>query len=806
MPNDDDGAVGANLCVRPVWERGRVGEWERNLAMMKIYTLFLCNDVTRRLPVTLLSVFLLFIAGCATTRTVSFMTYQPPDYDISLIKTITILGFDTSKQEIGNSVKSQLVHRLMQHGYFTVVEPDRATSGYADQYIDSVVDAGRQLGVDAVIDGKVIGDVEDRYTTQKNTKRVLTRYKTVVEYESRPVVETIKVRVKEKGKWVEKTKKVTTVKRVPKKKKVPVYERVAYTEKYLNRKGSVTVTLRVIDMTTGNILASRNAARSQDYRKLISSNEPPARRVSGNQSIVGGLLTAILDAAVEGSIDHRTRGTMPGQSEIIQTLSSEVARELADQLSPRQISIVRQLKLDKLTKTGINLARNGQWDQAGREWRRAHDRDPDNSAVWNNLGVYYEHTGQYAEAQHAYEQAAERHSRERIYRQNLGALMSMVEAMRKQTAALGAKIEETSLGLLVASVLEGTLAERLGLRKGDIIDRVNQKDMATYDELERAIIHTTKLGVDLTVEVIRAGELVALNLALGDSPGRVVTLPQPNKPETSTMSFEPVVDVDQVIPSNIHRPDALGIILGIEDYRYAPSVPYARHDAMVAHEYFVRALGIKESNIYMRTDRDATQGEFRKVFDPERGWLAKRIKPKKTEVFVYFVGHGVPDIKTRNSYLVPSDGDPNYPATSFRLDELYRSLNQLPAQQITVILDACFSGQVGRGDRVEMLLADARGIAVESRYVELEPHLVVLTAAQGNQVSSSYPEKSHGLFTYYVFKGLKGHADQNSDSEITIRELYAYVRERVMEQAGYLDREQTPEIQGEDLDRVLVRY
>lgn len=247
----------------------------------------------------------------------------------------------------------------------------------------------------------------------------------------------------------------------------------------------------------------------------------------------------------------------------------------------------------------------------------------------------------------------------------------------------------------------------------------------------------------------------------------------------------------------------LSLVLKIIDM---PSVQYARHDALVAHEYFVRSLGLKESNIYLRTDGDATQGEFRKVFDPTQGWLAKRIKPGVSEVFVYFVGHGVPDPATQDAYLVPADGDPNYPATSFRLDELYHSLNKLPASQITMIIDACFSGQVGRGDQIQMVMAGARGIAVETRRVTPAPHLMVLTAAQGNQVSSSYPEKSHGLFTYFVLKGLQGYADLDGNSAVTIGELYTYVLESVSEQAGYLDREQTPELQGVDVDRILVKY
>lgn len=746
--------------------------------------------------------------SCAGTQTVSFMGYQPPDYDVSLVKSLTIVGFESDRNEMGASVKSHLIQSLMGHGYFTVAESDRADGGRSYSGDPAgIVELGRKMRVDAVVTGTVSGSVDDNYTTQRNSKRVLTRYKTVVEYESRPVKEKVKVRVKEKGKWVEREKTVTTVKRVPTERRVPVYEHVNYTERYLHRKGALTVNLRIVDVVTGNVLASRTASHDEKYRQLVSSNEPPARRVGRSDSPVGGLLTAIVDAAVSGSENRTHGGRLPAQHEIIASLSQKVASELADQLSPRQISIVRQLKKDKSGKAGVSMARNGQWEQAARFWSRIREREPENATVWNNLGVFYEHDGQYAEARTAYQQAVDMSPGDRVFHRNLNALTSLVESMQRQTAALGAKIEETSLGLLVASVLDGTLAERLGLKKGDIVEHVNSAPMATQDELERAIIQTTKLGAELNVDVMRAGERLILELTLGEGRRPLADISTLDEPDhAATDDYEPVVDVDQVVNSRSNRPAALGVIIGVEEYRYAPAVPFARHDAMVAHEYFVRALGIKKSNIYLRTDRDATQGEFRKVFESDQGWLARRIEPGKTEVFVYFVGHGVPDPRTQDAYLVPSDGDPNYPATSFRLDELYRSLNKLQAKSVTLVIDACFSGQVGRGGGVEMLLAGARGIGVEPRRSEVGPRLIVFTAAQGNQVSSSYPEKSHGLFTYFWFKGLKGHADDNGDSIITVRELHAYVSQHVSEQAGFLDREQTPELHGKDLERVLVRY
>ena len=757
-----------------------------------------------------LLLFMVLALGCSGPRTISFMAYQPPDFDVSLIKSVAILRIDASDRRTGKSVEARLIQDLMQHGYFSVKEANQNLKAITTQNQEQSLEIGRRLGVDAIIVGNVDGQILDHHSTRTNTKQVLARYKTVVEYESQRVQKTVKVRVKEKGKWVTKDKKITEVKRVPVRKKVPVYKQVTYTEKYLERGGAITVNLRFIDVATGNILASRSAYRQANHRKLVSSNEPPSRRARrrSNEGAVGGFLDAIIESVANASSPaRRSSANIPDRQTIASDLAVAATRELSEQISPRQISAVRVLQSSKAVDRGVKYARNNQWDQAGREWRRIRDLQPEEGAVWNNLGVYYEHAGKYAEAKEAYDQAVMRSSGNRVARQNLSALTAMIEALQKQTASLGAKIEETSLGLMASSVLEGTMAERLGLRKGDIISRINRKPVEDLETLEKEVVKTVRFGGELIVDVLRAGEPVVLSLVVGEDRQQVVSVPHGYEDEPSNSTgVLPAVDVDQVVTSRIRRPDALGVIFGVEEYRYAPSVPYARHDALVAHEYFVRSLGLKESNIYLRTDGDATQGEFRKVFDPAQGWLAKRIKPDVTEIFVYFVGHGVPDPATLDAYLVPADGDPNYPATSFRLDELYHSLNKLPARQITLFIDACFSGQVGRGDQIQMVLAGARGIGVQARRVTPAPHLVVLTAAHGNQVSSSYPEKSHGLFTYFVLKGLQGYADQDGNSDVTVGELYAYVLDSVSVQAGQLDREETPELQGTDVDRILVKY
>ena len=80
------------------------------------------------------------------------------------------------------------------------------------------------------------------------------------------------------------------------------------------------------------------------------------------------------------------------------------------------------------------------------------------------------------------------------------------------------------------------------------------------------------------------------------------------------------------------------------------------------------------------------------------------------------------------------------------------------------------------------------------------------SASSGSEISFAWPEKKHGLFSYYLMKGMRGDADENNDNQITVGELGDYVKENVSDMAGMLDREQTPGLQTLDEEKVLIRY
>lgn len=265
------------------------------------------------------------------------------------------------------------------------------------------------------------------------------------------------------------------------------------------------------------------------------------------------------------------------------------------------------------------------------------------------------------------------------------------------------------------------------------------------------------------------------------------------------------IDVDVDIPeSGRVNPDAVAVIIGNADYDNpdVPDVAYAEHDARIVKEYLTRTMGFKEGNIIIETNAGLTK--FNRIFgtkDEPRGQLHSFVKPERSDVFVYYSGHGAPDVSSRQGYLVPVDCSPGDVAKNgYSLDLLYNNLSQVKARSTVVVLDACFSGGSNEG----MLLKGQSpvGIRVDQPAQRLS-HAAIFTSSSENEVSSWYYEKKHGLFTYFFLKGLQGSADLDKDGSITANELHQFISDNAdgvpyFARRLYNGRLQTPQFYGDE--------
>nr|MBI3614648.1 caspase family protein [Nitrospirota bacterium] len=194
-------------------------------------------------------------------------------------------------------------------------------------------------------------------------------------------------------------------------------------------------------------------------------------------------------------------------------------------------------------------------------------------------------------------------------------------------------------------------------------------------------------------------------------------------------------------------------------------------------------------NVVVQVNERATGKDLEKYFE---NWLPNNVE-KDSSVFVYYSGHGAPNPKTSDAYLVPYDGDPAFiDTTGYPLKRLYAALDKLPATDITVVLDSCFSGAGGRS----VIAKGSRPMVLSVENTVLAGgKTVVLAASSGAQISSTFEEQGHGLLTYFFLKGLQGEGDLNKDGTITLAELFEYVKPNVQKIARkQYNNEQQPQL------------
>lgn len=243
-------------------------------------------------------------------------------------------------------------------------------------------------------------------------------------------------------------------------------------------------------------------------------------------------------------------------------------------------------------------------------------------------------------------------------------------------------------------------------------------------------------------------------------------------------------EVDSIIPGNaMVRQDLYALIIGNENYRFVPGVPYAIHDARVFSEYCEKTLGIPAENIHVC--EDATK---QLIMDDEFGWLESIGDKGSKRLIVYYAGHGVPDTKERNkAYLLPTDVRGTKPENGISLDDFYGKLGEMSFKQTSVFLDACFSGINRDNESVNEGLRGVEIVAEEGKISD--GNMVVFSAAQGNETAQGFQEQGHGLFTYYLLKEL-----QESGGYILFGDLSDNLRNNVSQRAMQLKlrKPQTP--------------
>ncbi len=214
------------------------------------------------------------------------------------------------------------------------------------------------------------------------------------------------------------------------------------------------------------------------------------------------------------------------------------------------------------------------------------------------------------------------------------------------------------------------------------------------------------------------------------------------------------------------------LVVGVNEYKNETRYPPLHGCAEEAQAFgeLLSANGdgsenFGKSNIQYLLNTEVTKTEL--------GISAHKLLGKKADLLVfYFSGHGA-DIDT-GGVLVTHDSRPG--EEGLMMNDLIRWASLSPAKSIILVLDCCYSGQMGNLDLVSL---------TGKRIAQLPEKVAILTASAHNQPAAMH--KGHSLFTKTINKGLKG-AASNAYGEITLPLLYEFVAQE------FEKRSQNPEL------------
>jgi hypothetical protein len=230
------------------------------------------------------------------------------------------------------------------------------------------------------------------------------------------------------------------------------------------------------------------------------------------------------------------------------------------------------------------------------------------------------------------------------------------------------------------------------------------------------------------------------------------------------------------------------VVIGVSNYQDTriPCLRYASEDARSFHDWLVSPDGGKysPSRVKLLIDADATENGIRNALFE---WLGQALE--EDVVTIFFAGHGSPQSpdKPDNLFLLPYDTQYDSVATTgFPMWDIETALRRfILAKKVVVIADACHAGGVGQAfDVARRASRGIKAVPISSNLQHLTKigdGICIISASDDSQYSQESKKwgGGHGVFTYYLLRGLKGEADYSKDSRVTLGEIVPYLSEQV---------------------------
>jgi len=219
-------------------------------------------------------------------------------------------------------------------------------------------------------------------------------------------------------------------------------------------------------------------------------------------------------------------------------------------------------------------------------------------------------------------------------------------------------------------------------------------------------------------------------------------------------------------------PRSYALVIGVAQYPKLPAnlqLKFAERDAEAIYSILISPEGgnFRAENVHKLVGARATLANVRRELEQ---WLPSVAK-EPDRVLIYFAGHGF--VYQGRAYMALHDFDSaNVAGSGYPMDTLGAVIGgKISARYKILLTDSCHSGAITPEDTQQ----------INRRLADLNKSLFSLTASRDRERSFESADwgGGHGIFTYYVVKGMEGSADENGDGIVTADELAEYVHTNV---------------------------
>ena len=253
----------------------------------------------------------------------------------------------------------------------------------------------------------------------------------------------------------------------------------------------------------------------------------------------------------------------------------------------------------------------------------------------------------------------------------------------------------------------------------------------------------------------------------------------------------------QLVFAQLGKPEGLyykswAVVIGVENYLLAPTIPGAIEDAKTVAQTF-RRLGFEE--VIELYDKDASARRLQQTLSD---FLPRKVG-RYDRLVIYFAGHAgvTQDLAGQElGYLVPWDAQLGNVSKSVTFEQLKEFSRRSASKHMLFLVNAAVRGwEVSTTQPLSLEGRLAPEEDTERRAVQ------VLTAGDKGELLSQEKEKS--LFVEVLVKGLNGLADRNKNGWLMASEVGDYVKEHVLERSKGTQHPLFVQLEGEG-DTVLV--